>query len=1103
MAADNKFNTGIEVTERRKGFDDLLENLADLYNPNELDQIKLAYEQMRSLESGRLKARLVRSIIPIEEWVNSSYYIGPDTDNIYPYWKERLIDMFSRSTEERINQVILTGAIGCLKTDTLYATSEGFKTVKQLSDDFSVLSEDDIEKATATKAHVLGVKPTKIITLSNGTELEGTHNHKVKVLSDNKIVWKRFDMLKNDDIMVLHRKKELFGSIDYDEDLAYMIGYILGDGYCTVNHNKHFDSQLVSISLQSNQSNYDRVQTLFTNYFGKPCVSIGNNKTVNLRKISGGFSDFAFWNAINNRSHDKYIPDYMLELNESAVAALLRGLFDTDGSASNKSCNVEFSNTSKTLIYQMKRLLAAFGINSKVSERTSTYTPEKSFKSFRLIIQGIEDLTNFHKYIGFELDYKQAILEGIISRDNSNQRIALPGVLEVMRSHDKVVKATRSRIHRHATGILSNQNRSVTERTFNWYKENLYEWLILDETLKYIANNNVYTVVIKSIKDSEAEVGDIEVPTTHCYNLGGIISHNTGKSTFAVLAIIRTIYELSCYEHISSLFNLFGVSRIAFAYLSVTRTQAQSTGFALMVEWLDSISYFREMFQRKAGIDTMVIWPQERLLITFGSVANHFIGMNLIGSILDEANFFSGRSREESDFKMNTKVAELYTQIVTRSESRFIVNGVNHSLSILVSSSTVESSFTEDQRKKSKGDIHTLVASPSIWEVKPQNYCGTRFYVYTGGDSVDPFVVKEVQDFNMLLKNKKLPLIKTNISAKSAYSLLPASIQANLIAVPIEHKKAFDGDIIIALQDLAGYSVSSANKLFTSKDAYKKAIHTELAHPFSRTQITLSTTKEPLQEGFLPLKSYLNTDIMFPKKHMPRFVHLDLALTGDSAGIAMCYIAGWKTIYKQDIPEGELIDVDGNYEVEDEIKIPILAYDFMLRIDPPKKPNKIALSKIRDFLVYLRQVRGVKFGLITADQFQSAQLLQELDELDFNTAGLSVDRTADAYLTFTNLLYEERVNLYDYSPFKQEIFNVIYYPAKKKVDHPVRGSKDVADAVVGSAWSALKSADKTDVDEQSLLDLFTHANKGQGMTDYESAVADHLETILKQLKNGR
>jgi hypothetical protein len=572
----------------------------------------------------------------------------------------------------------------------------------------------------------------------------------------------------------------------------------------------------------------------------------------------------------------------------------------------------------------------------------------------------------------------------------------------------------------------------------------------------------------------------------------------TGKSTMAVLIILRVIYALSCYKHIAALFNLFGVSRIAFAYLSVTKEQAQNTGFALLVEWIDSIPYFREMFKRRAGIDSMVIWPEERLLVTFGSVANHFIGMNLIGSILDEANFFSGRSKEDSDYTMNNKVASMYTQIMTRSESRFIVNGVNHSMSILVSSSTVSSSFTEERIERAKDDPHTYVMSPALWEVKPWNYKRGNFYVYVGGDNIEPFVIENLDDFNMILENKKLEQVH-GLSLDNAYITMPAVVKSRIIKVPEEHRQSFQGDVVIALQDIAGYSVSAANRLFTSESSYAKSISESLYHPFSRSEITLSTTNQTVQDGFMPIKSYLYNGFSFPDKSKKRFIHIDLALTGDSAGIAMSHISGWKSIYKQDSNYEKLGDNPYGL-IEDEIKIPVIQMDFMLKINPPKKPNKISLSKIRDFIVYLRNEMRVQIDLITADQFQSAQLMQELEELGFKTGYLSVDRTAEAYLTFTNLMYEERIKTYDYEPFKKELFNVVYYPSKKKVDHPATGSKDVADAVVGSVFNAVNSMDKTDITEQSLVDIFINANKSNYVN--ESKVIENALTNLLNILKG-
>ena len=593
-----------------------------------------------------------------------------------------------------------------------------------------------------------------------------------------------------------------------------------------------------------------------------------------------------------------------------------------------------------------------------------------------------------------------------------------------------------------------------------------------------------------------------------------------GKSTAAALIIIRKIYELSCYEDISAMFNLFGVSRIAFAYLSVTREQAQNTGFSLLTEWVDSIPYFREHFRRKDNIDSMIIWPQERLLITYGSVANHFIGMNLLGSILDEANFFSGRSKEDTDYTMNSKVSALYSQIIARSESRFIVNGINHSLSLLVSSSTVESSFTEERILKAKkdNDVHTYIVSPSLWEVKPWNYKGGKFPVYAGGDNIDPMIISSLEDLNMILVAKKYEPI-FGIDLKSALQNLPVDVSANIIMVPDEHKNSFSGDINIALQDIAGHSSSRSTRLFNSEVAYSKVVKPTLSHPFSSEQFVVSTGSSFTKESLTNIQDYLLPGFTLRNPQAKRFMHMDLALSGDSVGLSMCHISGWKTIYgetmeqkQQRLAEQSAKDRAQKKELgiysplkdleipisNEEAIIPIISFDFMVRINPPNKPNKIAISKIRDFIVFLAKAHNVSFGMISADQFQSAQLLQELESLGFPVKSLSVDRTPEPYMAFTQLIYDGRVELYDYPPFKKELFGVIYYPARKKVDHPKGGSKDVADSAVGSAYLAIESKSKNSAPQQALVDLFINVNTSNQQR-YDNEVKSINDMLLKSL----
>lgn len=569
-----------------------------------------------------------------------------------------------------------------------------------------------------------------------------------------------------------------------------------------------------------------------------------------------------------------------------------------------------------------------------------------------------------------------------------------------------------------------------------------------------------------------------------------------GKTTFAALLLLRRIYELSCYENVAALFKLMGVSKIAFAYLSVTRDQAEHSGFSALKEWIDVIPYFKDHFPRHNRLDSFVVFPQENMFVLFGSVANHFIGMNVLASVLDEANFFEGRQKDDANMKMNAKVSGLYSQMVNRSASRFIIEGKNYSLNLLVSSTTVESSFTEQMIEAAKDDPHTYVISPALWEVKPWGLSGEKFLVFAGGEGHDPFIIDTMDDINQLLENYGNTLLHEQDIFK-AYKRLPYDLRNKIIEVPVEYRQPFQGDIIIALQDLAGYSVSSSSRFFQNNESYHRALTDEVTHPFTHREIILSTTKSSFQEGFSPIQDYLKPGFKFQNLKQPRFIHLDLALTNDSVGISMGHISNLVNAYD---PEGGFVESDDpldNYVLESTYKLPEVTIDFMLRVNPPKKPNKIAFSKIRDFLIYLRDYMGVRIELITADQFQSAMMLQELEEAGFNTANLSVDRNPDAYNALASVLYEDRIKFYSYPIFYTELFNLINYVAKRKIDHPPKGSKDVSDSVAGVVFNILSAADKTDLRKEDMGHLFIEANLDKDSIEYvrEQVTNQILESI--------
>lgn len=136
----------------------------------------------------------------------------------------------------------------------------------------------------------------------------------------------------------------------------------------------------------------------------------------------------------------------------------------------------------------------------------------------------------------------------------------------------------------------------------------------------------------------------------------------TGKTTIANVLLLRRIYELSCYTNIPALFNLMASSKLMFAYFNINMSQALLTGYGQLKEMIDNCPYFQEKFPRNIRKDSEINFPQANMMVRFASGTQHTIGTNLVGSVLDEANFFSKTEKiTESAMMVQDKAKEIYT----------------------------------------------------------------------------------------------------------------------------------------------------------------------------------------------------------------------------------------------------------------------------------------------------------------------------------------------------------------------------------------------------------------------------------------------------------
>jgi len=359
-----------------------------------------------------------------------------------------------------------------------------------------------------------------------------------------------------------------------------------------------------------------------------------------------------------------------------------------------------------------------------------------------------------------------------------------------------------------------------------------------------------------------------------------------------------------------------------------------------------------------------------------------------------------------------------------------MVAGENHSLSILVSSSMYDTSFTSQRVAETQGDPHTYIIDAKVYDVKPQNYSKERFYVFLGTAEMDPFIIDSYQDVNSILDSLAIKRVD-EMSVTEAVMHIPEKFQSRVITVPIDFINDFRQNLIQSIQDIAGEAVAGEGKLFNSKEHYNACVDNTIPRAFSKDEITVSTKLLTTPQDYI-LESWQPEQ---PEKK--RYMHVDQSLSGDSTGLSCCYL--------------DYITVEPDDTITLHVK-----YDWMLLIRPPKAPAKIDLAKVRSLIPWLTKNKGINWGMISYDTFQSAEAMQELEKAGFPVQYRSVDKTDEAYLTMIDYIYQDRVKFPQHDVFEEELFGVVHYRTRRKVDHLLDGHKDLSDSAVGSLMNLVE-----------------------------------------------
>lgn len=465
----------------------------------------------------------------------------------------------------KYSHIVLPRGYGkCISGDSLILTEDGLKEIGE----YFNYQKDGVEtynipnvkivnrhgKLESTNAGVYtGYKDTKIIRTDDGYEIEASLNHPLLIMNNSgDLVWKKTEEITSGDYLVTRRGDNIWGNntklnfnmdnwlnsfnknsrwkiensksntpTELTEDMALIIGYLIGDGCMTRDNGIMFSSK--------DEDMVNRFVDFFENIMGRPV-----SKKNDIDYVVNGMYIREYFNQIGLKQVDafeKKIPTCILEAPKNIVASCIRGMFDTDGSVTGEY--IEYCTASEKMSKQLQTILLNFGI---ISRRRKKYN--KKFKTYSYIISITgEDRLLFLNEIGFSCERKQKVLIETIEKCKQrgfntnkdtipNQGQKIKEICNLISKENKQLFSKRG-MKDYFGHVIKGNNQLTYEKLFKLLECDFLDNNELFNHFNVLKKENYYFSKVETIVDSKNHVYDISVPQTNSFIANGIVNHNT------------------------------------------------------------------------------------------------------------------------------------------------------------------------------------------------------------------------------------------------------------------------------------------------------------------------------------------------------------------------------------------------------------------------------------------------------------------------------------------------------------------------------------------------------------------------------------------------
>ena len=483
-----------------------------------------------------------------------------------------------------------------------------------------------------------------------------------------------------------------------------------------------------------------------------------------------------------------------------------------------------------------------------------------------------------------------------------------------------------------------------------------------------------------------------------------IPTHNT---TLALYSQVYQLYLMSCLRSPHAEYDLDPASEIVIIFQSINLKTAAGVDYQRFRAMVSKSPYFKKNFPLDPNIESELIFPN-RIIVRPVSGGDHAaIGQNVIGGIIDEANFgavIAKSAKGKGEDGKYDQTVQNYNALSSRRNSRFKQKGALPGLVCIVSSRNYPGQFTDVKEKEAKTNPLIYVYDKRIWEIaKEGRFSGEWFQIFVGDPLNKPRILVEGES----IRESEKPLI---------------------MDIPVEFREEFERDMLSNIRDIAGVSTYAIHPFMPDPARVREC--------FGRTLSVLSRPDCDFVETGLEL---------YPKRFLkpsePRFVHMDLSLTGDCTGMACGYIDSFEWVTRG----------AGGREL-----LPKIVFDFVLQVKPPRDGSEIEFENLRKLLYALRnpgsKLPGLNIKWATLDSFQSRDSIQVLRSRGIVAGLQSVDIDPTPYAVFKTAIMDKRIWAPEHAVAVSEIAHLEREPIKGKIDHPPNGSKDCSDAMCGVVY---------------------------------------------------